>query len=985
MKKTFFFLLCLCMAGFAFGQDYFPKNDGVKEKNNNYTAFTNATLHISPGNVIKKGTLLIQNGKVVEAGKKVTIPANSVTIDLDGKHIYPSFIESYSGFGLKKPERAQSNGRGPQYDASREGFYWNDHIMPETNGIEKFKYDKKKAKEFREAGFGTVNTHLMDGIARGTGVLVALNDKGGDQDRILEDASGQFFSFSKSVASRQSYPTSLMGSMALLRQMYSDMNWYSKGNSDTKDRSLEAMIENKNLVPFFYAGDKANNVRADKIGDQFGVNYVIVGGGDEYESIESIKATQAKYIIPIDFPAAFDVSDPYHAKYVALEDMRAWNQSPTNPKVLADNGITFSLTTHDLDKMSEFKKNLMKAIKHGLSETKALESLTTVPAQLLGKSNILGTLEKGKYANFLITSGNVFEKETTLFENWVQGHKHVINDMTQKDIRGKYNLSANGTTYEMTLKGEATKPKMELKQGEKKFKAKAAYKNDWITFSFTDEDKTETHTAAALIPTSGSSFSGKLVLPNGTESSFTATRTGNADKEDDKDKDKDKKPEIVPTTYPNVGYGFSSKPKSQNMLFQNATVWTSEDAGVLENTDVLVKDGKIVAIGKNLSASGAKKIDATGKHLTAGVIDEHSHIAALSINEAGHNSSAEVTIEDVINPEDMDIYRNLAGGVTSIQILHGSANPIGGRSAILKLKWGEDAEGLVYDNSPKFIKFALGENVKQSNWRSFARFPQTRMGVEQVYVNYFNRAKEYDAKKKSGQSYRYDEEMEVLAEILNGERFISCHSYVQSEINMLMKVAEKFNFKVNTFTHILEGYKVADKMAAHGAGGSTFSDWWAYKYEVNDAIPYNAAIMAKQGVVTAINSDDNEMSRRLNQEAAKSVKYGGMSEEEAWKMVTINPAKLLHLDDRTGSIKEGKDADLVLWSDHPLSVYAKAEKTIIDGAVYFDIEADKQKREAIKEERNKLMSMMRAEKDGGGKTKPPSKKEKIHMHCETIN
>ena len=357
----------------------------------------------------------------------------------------------------------------------------------------------------------------------------------------------------------------------------------------------------------------------------------------------------------------------------------------------------------------------------------------------------------------------------------------------------------------------------------------------------------------------------------------------------------------------------------------------------------------------------------------------------MSINEAGHNSSAEVSIEDVVDPEDIGIYRNLAGGVTSIQVLHGSANPIGGRSAILKLKWGGSADELIYDNSPKFIKFALGENVKQSNWQSFSRFPQTRMGVEQVFVNYFNRAREYDARKKSGQSYRYDEEMEVIAEILNGERFISCHSYVQSEINMLMKVAERFDFRVNTFTHILEGYKLADKMAAHGVGGSTFSDWWAYKFEVNDAIPYNAAIMASQGVTVAINSDDSEMSRRLNQEAAKGVKYGGMSEEEAWKMVTINPAILLRIDDRVGSIKEGKDADLVLWSDHPMSVYAKAEKTIIEGAVYFDLNQDKANRQAMKVERNKLMKMMMDAKNGGSKTQPPKRKENREFHCDSLN
>jgi len=341
-------------------------------------------------------------------------------------------------------------------------------------------------------------------------------------------------------------------------------------------------------------------------------------------------------------------------------------------------------------------------------------------------------------------------------------------------------------------------------------------------------------------------------------------------------------------------------------------------------------------------------------------------------------------MEDVIDPKDVAIYRDLAGGVTTAQLLHGSANPIGGQSAIIRMKWGESAEDMVFDNSPKFIKFALGENVKQSNWGSYSRFPQTRMGVEQVYTDYFQRAKEYDEKKKSGEPYRHDEEMETLAEILNGERFISCHSYVQSEINMMMKVAEKFGFRVNTFTHILEGYKVADKMAEHGVGGGTFSDWWAYKYEVNDAIPYNAAIMTSQGVTVAINSDDAEMSRRLNQEAGKTVKYGGMSEIEAWKMVTLNPAKLLHLDDRVGSIEEGKDADVVLWSDHPLSVYAKAEKTLIEGKVYFDLEKDKKLRESIKKERNQLIGMMLNENKKGGKSRTPVQSKKEEFNCDTL-
>ncbi len=986
MKKLSLLLLMFFCFTLGQAQDYFPKNDGVKEKNTNYTAFTNATLYVTPTQVIKNGTLLIRDGKVVASGKSVNIPKNAIIIDLKSKHIYPSFIDPYTDFGIEKSKRKQGQGRSPQYNASRGGFYWNDHIMPENKAISKFNYDKKKAGEFRKAGFGVVNTTIMDGIARGTGVLVALNDNDGAATRVLDDTSGQFFSFDKSVTSRQSYPTSLMGSMALLRQLHWDLDWYAKGNVATKDRSLEALIENKNLFSIFEAGGKTNNLRADKISDSFNLNYIIVGGGDEYELINDIKATNARYIIPINFPDAYDVSNPYAAKYISLEDMRNWNQAPTNPKVLADNGITFALTTFELKSPSEFNGKLMKSIKYGFDETKALEALTTIPAQLLGKSNEIGSLQSGRYANFLITSGDIFNKETTLYENWVQGRKYVINNKDQKDIRGKYTMNAAGKTFNLTISGEASKPKAEVLLGETKYPAKLSYKDNWVSLSYTDEATGKAYRSTAIIPSEGSGFSGRLLLPNGGESSFRAVRTGDVDPSEKTDKKEDAKQlEIVPVTYPNVGYGVSVKPISQNILFKNATVWTGEDAGVLKETDVLVKNGKIVKIGKNLSAAGATVIDATGKHLTAGIVDEHSHIAALSINEAGHNSSAEVTIEDVIDSEDIGIYRNLAGGVTSIQILHGSANPIGGRSAILKLKWGENADGLLYDNSPKFIKFALGENVKQSNWQSFSRFPQTRMGVEQLYVNYFTLAKEYDAKKKSGQPYRYDEEMEVLVEILNGERFISCHSYVQSEINMLMKLAERFGFRINTFTHILEGYKVADKMKEHGVGGSTFSDWWAFKFEVNDAIPYNAAIMASAGVIVAINSDDSEMSRRLNQEAAKGVKYGGMTEEEAWKMVTINPAKLLHIDNRVGSIKEGKDADLVLWNDHPLSVYAVAEKTMIEGAFYFDIEKDKAKRQAIKAERTKLINMMLSEKNGGAKTQTPKGKDKINFDCETIN
>ncbi|MBT8239205.1 MAG: amidohydrolase family protein [Croceitalea sp.] len=965
-----------------FAQDYFPENDGVKSKNNNYMAFTNAKIYVTPTQVIDKGTLLIQHGKVVQVGASVSIPKNTVIEDMMGKTIYPSFIDVFSDFGVEKPKRAPGGGRSPQYEATREGFYWNDHIMPENDAITEFKYDSKKAEELRKAGFGVVNSHIQDGIARGTGVLVALNSTGNDADRILEDESAQYFSFSKSVAKRQSYPTSLMGAMALMRQLYYDMDWYAKGNVNTKDRSLEALIENKGLPQIYDAGNNGNVIRADKIGDQFGIQYTILAGGDEYQHIEAVKKTNAKLIVPVNFPDAYDVANPYAAQYVNLSDMRHWNLAPTNLKVLEDNQIRFSITLHDLKSASEFNGKLMKAITHGLSKTKALEALTTLPAEILGKASEIGSLQAGRHANFLITSGDIFDKSTTLYENWVQGTKNVINDKNQKDIRGDYKLMAGSATYEMSITGEVSKPKVEIKQDTVKLSSKIDYTGDWLDLSFSTDDGEKMYRMTGRVSKKADDLSGKLVLPNGTESTFRATKTANFEEKAKKETEEAESPELVSITYPNIGYGYKTKPKQENLLFKNATVWTG--TAKMENTDVLIKNGKISKIGKNLSGGGAIEVDATGKHLTAGVIDEHSHIGALAVNEAGQNSSAEVKMEDVVDSRDIDLYRNLAGGVTTIQLLHGSANPIGGRSAILRLKWGEDAEGLLFPNMPKFIKFALGENVKQSNWQSYSRFPQTRMGVEQVFMNYFQRAKEYEALKRSGQPYRYDEEMETLVEILNGERFISCHSYVQSEINMLMKVADKFGFRVNTFTHILEGYKVADKMAEHGVGGSTFSDWWAYKYEVKDAIPYNAAIMASQGVTVAINSDDAEMSRRLNQEAAKTMKYGGVSELEAWKMVTLNPAKLLHIDDRVGSIEEGKDADVVLWSDHPMSVYAKAEKTLIEGAVYFDIDKDKMQRAAVAEERNKLINMMLKEKAGGGKTQGPRQNKKPRFECETL-
>lgn len=421
--------------------------------------------------------------------------------------------------------------------------------------------------------------------------------------------------------------------------------------------------------------------------------------------------------------------------------------------------------------------------------------------------------------------------------------------------------------------------------------------------------------------------------------------------------------------FPLGAYGVS-KTTEQNdwVLVRGATIWTSDAAGVLESADLLVYRGIIKEVGRKIAApEGAIIIDAAGKHVSAGIIDCHSHMATDGgVNESGQAVTAEVRIGDFIDANDMNIYWQLAGGVTTANILHGSANPIGGQNQVIKLRWGSLDEELKMREAPAGIKFALGENVKQSNWgeRATGRYPQSRMGVEQIMRDRFEAAKLYRQTQSEAASgarllpHRRDYELEAIAEILENRRWIHCHSYRQDEILAFLRTLEDYGVTVGSLQHILEGYKVADAMARHGATGSTFSDWWAYKFEVIDAIPYNAALMHRAGIIVSFNSDDSELARHLNHEAAKAVKYGGISPEEALNFVTINPAKQLRIDQHTGSLAPGKQADFVIWSGSPLSTLSRCEQTWIDGRKYFDRQKDAEERLRAEKLRGQLVQFI---------------------------
>ncbi|WP_115717977.1 amidohydrolase family protein [Gallaecimonas mangrovi] len=960
---------------------------GLYAKPGQTLALTHATLITAPGKKLSDATLVIKDGVIVSVGNKV--PNGARVIDTQGAWIYPGFIDPYSNYGLPSKAYEASDDDAPHYSWQRAGAQAHNAAI---HGSEMWRSvataDKDAAKIYLDDGFTSVESARLDGIFRGYSVSLSLAQLPSNQ-LIYKDTGRQFMAFDKG-SSPQEYPTSLMGAIALVRQTLSDAAWYKEAQSHNgARRKLEANTDLAALANLPSQGilmatrHEDELLEAAQLFNRFGLTPVYVGSNFEYDRADAVAKVAKTVVLPLNFPKPPKVTTEADLERVQLADLRHWERAPTTAAELSKRHVAVAFSRHGVE--GSMWPQIKKALQAGLSEDNALAALTTVPAEISGISQLAGQLKAGMMADFVVASGNLFEQGHIL-STWTQGQPHSQVPINLAALWGSYTL-ANDYSLSIDPKGEVV-----LKKGDEPLESLSSrYQDNHLELRFVDGNTSH------YWQLSGSHKTPKL---SAFQSGQWQTLSINPLAADSSGKAPEKTQIVSRVTFPNQAYGLGSHPKAEKLLIKNATVWTSEKAGILKNTDVLIANGKIDKIGNKLSAPrGAQVIDATGMHLTAGIIDEHSHIAISGgVNEASEAVTSEVRIEDVINPNDISIYRALAGGTTSAQLLHGSANPIGGQSKVVKLRWGETADDMKFKRAPGTIKFALGENVKQSNWGdSFTiRYPQSRMGVKTLMEDAFQTAKEYQEQrtrydllsrrqKREVLPPRRDFRLDALVEVMNKERFVHAHSYVASEILALMEVADDFDFHIQTFTHILEGYKVADEMKAHGTTASTFADWWAYKFEVYDAIPENACLMNKKGLITSINSDSEELIRRLNLEAAKSMAYCGMSPEDAWKMATINPAKQLKVDQYTGSIKEGKDADLVLWDANPLSAKARVQDTWVDGKRYFDRKHDLAERQAIKTEKAALIAKVLKSGEKPAEDREGYRPTVVHWHCEDMD
>jgi imidazolonepropionase-like amidohydrolase len=805
--------------------------DGLRNNTPSLHAFTNVRIIPSPGKVIENGTLVIDDGIVVSVGTGDP-PSGAVVWDMKGMWIYPGFIDAYSSYGMPEPpkppreEESPPAARPPKETGAQS---WNPQVRPHQNAAEMFRPDQKSAEKLRSQGITTALVVPETGIFKGKSALVQTGDVPANE-AILRDHVAHHITFDRGNTF-EGYPQSLMGAIALIRQTLLDADWYGKAaeayekdpsiTRPERDEALESLqgLIRKELPLVMETSDERELFRAHRIAEEFGLDLLVRGSGREYRRLDDVKGTAHTIILPLNFPEPPAVQTFEEALDVSLADLRYWDEAPENPSRLKKAGVRFSLTTSTLKDPSAFLSRLRKAVARGLSREDALASLTATPAADFGLADRLGSLDEGKIANFVIADGDVFEEKTRIRETWVDGRKYVVNPIPSTDPRGVWvlSLSTDPEKYELNLRGELDALTGTIKQ-KKEVKLKtASHSGLSVTVSFSGDSLEHPGIVRMTANVAPGELRGVGEWPDGKSFFWSATLLKGFQPEPDTTKPDIPQVASFTPVFPPGEFGRASIPDQPSVLLvRNATIWTSGPEGRLESSDLLVEKGRIRKVGKGLSvAANALIIDGTGKHVTPGMIDAHSHMATDGgVNEAGQAVSAEVRIGDIIDNDDISIYRALAGGLTTAHVLHGSANPIGGQSQLIKLRWGMSAEKMKFEGAPPTIKFALGENVKQSNWgeRFTTRYPQTRMGVEQIMRDEFQAGLDYERAWKdyredaSGIPPRRDLELETILEILHGERFVHCHSYRQDEILATMRVAEDFGFRIGVFQHILEGY-----------------------------------------------------------------------------------------------------------------------------------------------------------------------------------
>jgi imidazolonepropionase-like amidohydrolase len=959
---------------------------GIRDATPRVHALTGARVFVTPTAVLEPATVVLRDGRIEAVGEDVDVPTDARVWNLEGKTIYAGFIDPMSDLGLPAALKPPPEQRGdepsaptpspPRFAAGSS----NSMIRPEGDVAAVLELDEDAVEAVRKLGITAALAVPRRGVLRGQSAAVLASDPESTRRAVLGAQVAQHAAPERHVnRNAAEYSTSLMGAIALLRQTLYDAQWYGEMQDYYADNAdVERAAENSALAALdgvvsgtqrlvYATDDELDYARARDVAAEFDLDLVLYGNGHEYRRTAELTGLGHAVIVPLDFPTPPDIDSPDGALDATLEALQHWELAPSNAAFLAQAGVPFAFTADGLENPErDFWRNVRTAVERGVPESEALAALTTMPAEILGMSELLGTLEPGKLGNLVVADADLFTAERAKIELvFVDGMPFELEAFDAIDPSGRWTIGSPRGGGEWSMSTVDRRQRLSVTIGGEEYPGRVDGRQ-LLLFP----DAAVFGADSGLVRMSGFVTGGRMQglaeLPDGSTFQWTGSFAGALDEAQSADPGDEGMDisSLAPRPYPAGAFGRAALPdRPEAVLVRNATVWTSSERGRLENADLLVRDGRIAAVGRNLDApSEASVIDGTGKHVTAGLIDAHSHTAISGgVNEFGSAVTLDVRVADVLNPTDINIYRQLAGGLTVANIMHGSANPIGGQTQVIKLRWGGDAAELLFDGAPSGVKFALGENVKQSNWGDAftTRYPQTRMGVEQIIRDTFNAAVRYgneqSSRRRGAPPVRRDLKLDAALEILDGVREIHIHSYRQDEILAFIRIAQELDLNVAAFQHVLEGYKVAPEIASIGAGGSTFSDWWGYKYEVIDAIPYNGALMHEGGVVVSFNSDDDELATRLNTEAAKAVKYGGLSEEDALRFVTINPALQLGIADRVGSLETAKDADFVIWSGHPLSGFSRAEQTWIDGRLYFDIERDAEMRAAVEAERARLI------------------------------